>query len=74
VAASHRPNDARHNTPGSSPHPGLHGFAGWANAQRKKLGLARIGGIGLAAVGVILIISKGDLGSLFQALSALANP
>ncbi|MGC1376785.1 MAG: DMT family transporter [Anaerolineales bacterium] len=38
---------------------------GWL-ALKEKLGLLRVGGMVLAAAGVILIVSKGDLGSLFS--------
>jgi drug/metabolite transporter (DMT)-like permease len=38
---------------------------GWL-VLKEKLGLRRVGGMILATVGVILIVSKGDLGSLFS--------
>jgi drug/metabolite transporter (DMT)-like permease len=38
---------------------------GWL-ALKEKLGILRVGGMVLAAAGVILIVSKGDLGSLFS--------
>ncbi len=46
---------------------------GWM-ILKEKLGLVRVGGMALAAAGVILIVSKGDLGALFSgAFSAFGD-